>query len=128
MQGDFRAGAPRKPVLQIVGRLVRVQTRDYLPHTVVLISWRTNATRISSGRYVFAGRIYPLHALVPIPTAFITPPFCHRDYVRCRDAVAAVDDIDHLHLKSSRNGRPIKVSLNQHTAARARRSLLLCVC
>lgn len=39
---------------------------------------------------------------------------CNTNYAvggtkRCRDAVAAVDDVEHLHLRSNRLGRPIKV-------------------
>lgn len=37
---------------------------------------------------------------------------------RCRDAAAAVDDIDHLHLKSSRDGRRIKVRRKPSHGAR----------
>lgn len=53
------------------------------------------------------------------------PPFPLRPRIRVvggitssRDAVAAVDDVEHLHLRSSRLGRPIKVCKHNAGASR----------
>lgn len=60
----------------------------------------------------------PYHPAERQAVKFVSRPFCPLPgaCVLCihRDAAAAVDDIDHLHLTSARSGRPIKVRYTIH--------------